>query len=312
MSDSAEKVHWSQAEERGALVGMKILLWIYKLLGEKVFAVFLYPVILYFFIFNRAARTSSLDFLQRVHRAAPEQNHFERVPGLRESFKHLFCFGRALLDKLRSWMGDVSRHQVQFEQRENLLQLLAAKKGGVIVTSHLGNIELGRAIGTRVEKFKMNVLVHTKHAEKFNSLIHSADPNAQVQLIQVTHVGPDTALLLKQKIDQGEFIVIAADRTPIGNENRVSRVPFIGELAGFPQGPFILASIMKCPVYLMICVKQGQQYRMYFETLFDKIVLPRKQRMQALDKIVAVFAQRLEFYAIRYPYQWFNFFDFWR
>ena len=48
----------------------------------------------------------------------------------------------------------------------------------------------------------------------------------------------------------------------------------------------------------------------YCKDLFAEVKLPRKNKEEALKTYVQKYAKLLEYYAIRYPYQWFNFFDF--
>src|SRR5690606_28002115 len=103
----------------------------------------------------------------------------------------------------------------------------------------------------------------------------------------------DTAIDLKTRIDRGEFIVILGDRTPVSPDGRVQPAEFLGENAPFAQGPFILAALMDCPVYLMFCLKRGGKYHVYFEHFADRIELPRKSREPALKDVVQRYARRL-------------------
>ncbi|HAI49879.1 MAG TPA: acyltransferase, partial [Enterobacteriaceae bacterium] len=48
------------------------------------------------------------------------------------------------------------------------------------------------------------------------------------------------------------------------------------------------------------------------EPFADPLVLPRATRQQALQEAVDRYAARLEYYALRSPLDWFNFFDFWQ
>ncbi|TOM86367.1 hypothetical protein CGH67_30025, partial [Vibrio parahaemolyticus] len=68
---------------------------------------------------------------------------------------------------------------------------------------------------------KINALVFTQHAEQFNAVMKAVNPNSELNLIQVSSMGPDTAILLQQKIEQGEWVVIVGDRTSTSKENRV-------------------------------------------------------------------------------------------
>lgn len=303
--------HWSRFEERGVYLGLKSMLLTYRILGRRGFSLLLFPVMVYFFVVGRTARRASLDFLARVQSQPEGRQVIADPPGWRQAFQHFMSFGQAILDKLLAWTGGIRLEDVDFDGHEHFDALHEAKRGGVIIASHLGNAEVCRALGTRERNLKINVLVHTKHAQNFNRLLQTENAQATVSLLQTTDVGPETAILLSEKVDAGEFVVIVGDRTPVADLPRASWAPFLGRPAPFPQGPFVLAALLKCPVLLMFCVKDGQRFRIAFEPFSDGIAMPRSRRAEVLSDLVARYAKRLESYALKYPYQWFNLFDFW-
>src|SRR6202035_3550777 len=130
-------------------------------------------------------------------------------------------------------------------------------------------------------------------------------------LLQVTEIGPDAGILLQQRIARGEWVAIAGDRTPVGGGGRISRVPFLGAQAAFSNGPYILAHLLGCPVYLLFCLREKDIYRLHFEAFAARIALPRTGRDAALTGYAERYAARLAYFAERAPFQWYNFFDFW-
>jgi predicted LPLAT superfamily acyltransferase len=157
----------------------------------------------------------------------------------------------------------------------------------------------------------INAVVYTAHARRFTRLLERANAQFSVNLIPVSNIGPDTAVLLHEKIDRGELLVIVGDRTPPGENGRVTRVPFLGSEAPFAVGPFILAALLGCPVYLFFCLREGNAYRVHLERFADRLDLPRQAREEVLRDYAQRYASRLESYCIRAPLQWFNFYDFW-
>lgn len=303
--------HWSGLEERGVYLGLKIMMTTYRFLGRTGFTLLLYPVISYFFFVNATARRASFDYLSRIHSCGASGRVATRRPGWFESFRHFVSFGQAALDKLLAWTGKIRLEDVDFENYELFQAIRDSGRGGVLIASHLGNAEVCRALGMRMRGLKINVLVHTRHAENFNRLMRDENAQATVSLIQTTEVGPETAMLLRQRIDDGEFVIIVGDRTPVGGSPRVSWAPFLGRSAPFPQGPFILAALLKCPVLLIFCLKRESRFQVIFEPFSDMVDLPRGRRVEILDELVARYARRLEHHCLSHPYQWFNLFDFW-
>ena len=69
--------------------------------------------------------------------------------------------------------------------------------------------------------------------------------------------------------------------------------------------------LLRCPVYLMFCLREGRGWRLHFEPFAERIELPAGDKRAALDRLAQRYADRLEAHAIRSPFQWYNFFEFW-
>jgi predicted LPLAT superfamily acyltransferase len=91
------------------------------------------------------------------------------------------------------------------------------------------------------------------------------------------------------------------------------RCQFFGQEAAFPAGPLLLAALAECPVILFFGLyRGGNRYDVHFETLAERIVLEPRRRQQQIAGWVQRYADRLEHYARLAPYNWFNFYDYWR
>ncbi len=301
-----DETHWAAIGERGAYWGMKLVTLIYRLLGRPGCIAILWPVVTYFYLTNAEGRRHSLAFLARANarKGLPP-------PSWRDGLRHYMRFAAKALDTFIAWADPERTGPIAVDGAEELSRLVAEGRGALLIVSHLGNSELSRAqLATRFEK-DINVLLHTKHAVRYNRLIRSVRPDAADHTIQVTDVGPETAIDLKERVERGEWIAIAGDRTPLGLNGRVCRVPFLGVDAPFSQGPYVLAALMGCPVFLMFCLRDGAGHRVTFEPFAERIELPRRNKDAALEELAARYAQRLEHHCLRDPLQWYNFFDFW-
>ena len=298
--------HWSGIGEAGSLIGMKFLLLVYRLFGRGGFRLLLLPVISYFYLTRKSARLASAEYLARLTETFPDCAQ----AGL-NSRQHFWSFGEILLDKLLVWMGHIHREDVVFETPDAFLEVDKSTRGGVILVSHLGNTEVCSALAHQLPDIRITMLVYTQHAEKFNALMKQTNSSACINLMQVTDITPATAMVLAERIEAGEYVVIAADRTPVSGTGRTSVVDFLGEKASLPQGAFILAGLLGCPVYLLFCLKQKQRYHLYLEQFSAKISFNRRNRNEQIQGAVQTYAQRLEHYCQLAPLQWFNFFPFW-
>lgn len=307
--------HWSAQKERGSIVGMQILIFVYRLAGRRFFKILLLPVMLYFFLVNKRARSASHAFLSRAFAAQTHGHSLTRKPTWRTSFQHFMQFGDAMLDKLAAWMGNIPATQIDFPEQTLLVDLIRSGRGALLIGSHLGNIELARAVahgaGHLPVQTKVQAVVFTEHAQKFQRMLRAINPEAEDNIIAVNDIGPDTAVKLQQCIAEGQLLVIVGDRTPVHSHNRTVDAEFLGASAPFSQGPFILASLLECPVYLFFCLREGDRFHIYLEHFADRVRLPRTSRTQTTRAYAQAYATRLGYYATLAPLQWFNFFDFW-
>jgi predicted LPLAT superfamily acyltransferase len=310
MTATQARNHWADLGETGILWGMRVLLWIYRRFGRWTFRLFLYPVISYYFLTGRRARTASRQYLQRVGQHFPE---LRLEGGWRESYRHFLAFGENLLDKIVVWLDRLDPDQVEFHNRPLLVDLLQRGQGAILLGGHIGNLEICRALADLRGYIHLNILVHTKHAEKFNRLLARVERGAHIELIEVTELNPAVAIRLQDKLQHGEFLVLVGDRIPVGNPGRTVAARFLGETAAFSQGPYLLASLLDCPVYTLFSYPRNGRYRIDLEPFAESIRIPHRQpqRDRELAAWAARYAACLEEHCRRVPLQWFNFFDFW-
>ncbi len=301
--------HWAELGERGGVAGMRLLFGAYQLLGRWAFTLLLYPVAAYFCVAAGGARRASADYLRRVRECFRKLGR--RPPAGLGTFNHVVEFGNAILDKGAMWAGAFPSNQVEFDDPGMLVHFREGQPGSLFIGSHLGNLEVLRAYGDTTQNFKVNALVFTRHSPKFNRVLSAVSPRALERMIQVDSLGPDAVIKLQDKIAAGEHVAIVGDRVSVRHNERSIRAPFLGSPAPFPEGPFILASLLGCPVYLLFCLRIGKKHRVFVEPFANPLELPRAERREALEKAIARYAQRLEAHCLLAPTQWFNFFEFW-
>jgi predicted LPLAT superfamily acyltransferase len=299
---AADTRHWAAINEASFVAGMRLLFWVCRVFGRWPFRIVLYPVLLWYVATQPRARRVSSDYLRRV--GAPSS--------LIGVLRHFGAFAETILDKMLLWGGLFDYGRVSVHGAEPLLQRIRAGQGALLVCSHLGNLDLSRALSMRTPGLKVTVLVHTLHAQAFNKMLARLDPRSQLNLMQVTEMTPAMAMELSERIGRGEFVVIAGDRVPVAASPRVAFAPFLGQAAAFPVGPYVMASVLGCPLYAMFAAREGDRYELHFERLRDSVSLPRRTREAALAELAGEYAARLEHHARRAPLEWFNFYDFWQ
>ncbi|MGG5964234.1 glycosyltransferase family 2 protein [Salmonella enterica] len=307
--------HWVHQQEVKGLWGMRLMVLVWRFLGRKVFSLMLYPVVGVYWLTASAARKASQSWISRV-RAQLTARQIP-VPSNLTSYQHFLRFGDAMLDKIASWRGELhfGRDVVFAPGAEEALNV-SDPRGKLLLASHLGDVEACRALAQLQGSKTINALVFSENARRFRQIMQEMAPLAGLNLLPVNDIGPDTAILLKEKLERGEWIAIVGDRIAVntqrGGEWRVCWSSFMGQVAPFPQGPFILASILRCPVSLIFALRQQKKLRIHCEPFADPLLLPRASRQHALQNAIDRYAERLEHYALQSPLDWFNFFDFWQ
>jgi len=300
--------HWADLGESTFVGGTWLLYGVHRLLGRWPFRLCLYPVVLAYWLGSPLARRSSLQYLRRLHAAEP--GLFDRTPGWRESLRHFTCFAETLLDKMLAIGGRYRRDRVRFTGYQPMLAAANEGQGGIIITAHMGCLELMQVAATWREGLRVSILVHTAHAQRFNQILDRINPKASVRLLQVTDFSPATAMMLADRVARGEFIAIAGDRVPVAGD-RIARAPFLGHMAELPAGPYLMAAVLRCPVWLLSCQHEGEGYHARIEALTPRVSLARNDRQAGLDEQAARFAAWMAARLRESPYDWFNFYPFW-
>lgn len=307
----ANKQHWAAQKERGNFILMKLTAGCLRWLGRRTMAPVLYLIVLYFFIFSRRARRNVRQYQDYLFtwsgRTGPR-------PSRRRVFAQFMAFGNSLLDRLDVWHGKLKLSDVTMHDplgvRERLLKSQRSGRGELLVGTHLGNLEVCRALAELGEQVPLNVLVHTSHVAHFNRL-QSAAGDHQLHLLQVRDMDAALMLDLSQRLDRGEWLAIAGDRVPLQQGRRVV-VNFLGHAAPFPQGPWMLAGLLRCPVNLMCCLKIDGRYQIHLEPFIDAPQWERSQRESLVKTWAQGYADRLAQKCLLAPLQWFNFHPYWQ
>ncbi|ANN66590.1 glycosyl transferase [Bordetella bronchialis] len=297
--------HWAAQRERGAPFLMRLTAWAARAFGRRAIRPVVGAVVFYFYCFSPRARRSIAEYQQRLRQAGAAA----ALPRRGAVYGQFRAFADAILDKLDVWQGRLTLRDVDIHDPDGLHAQMRAGRGQILVGSHLGNLEVCRALVERGGQLTLNVLVHTRHAESFNRLLAQAGAS-RLRLIQVTELDPAIMLQLNERIERGEWLAIAGDRVPVRG-SRIVQADFLGAPAAFPQGPWLLGALLKCPVNLLFCTRIGGRYRVTLERLADRIELPRGRRTEAVGHWAQRYADRLARECRDAPQQWFNFYPFW-
>ena len=297
---------WAKMPERGSRCGMRLVLFLLNTAGYGAAVLTLLPIVGYFFLTGHTARRASLAYLHRLHQAHPE---LHGPPSLWQSYVHHLHFACTILDRVWFWQGKLEKFRLHAEGGHYLQR--QDGRGALLLGAHVGSFDALRALSL-AEGFTVHVVMHRGHAPKINAVMNALHPQATLRVIELKSGDIEVIFALKNAIERGEMIAILGDRIPPHAKKRVTWLPFLGTEAPFPQHAWLLASLLECPVYLTIGLRVGhRQYRVFAELLAERVDLRGQEREECLQGYITQYARRLEEICCAYPYQWFNFYDFW-
>ncbi len=302
---------WVSTAERGSIWGLRFIAWFYRTLGRRLGALLLYPIVTFFLLTDRPARDGSRQYLERLYATPEGAAALGRRPTRWDSVVHFHDFAESICDRLLFWTGQHGDFELTFSGREHLLKHVRAGEGAVLLGAHFGSFDVLRALAQR-DAITVNVLMFTANAERINSIFKQLDPGVALRVIQIDPNSVSAAFAVKACLDRGEFVAILADRLGFDGRNRVGRASFLGHQARFPQGPFLVSLLLSAPTYLVLAVKtERSRYEIIAEPLAGPGSSDRGKREKEVQERIEAFAARLEYHCKAYPYQWFNFYDFW-
>ena len=317
-------VHWSRQKEQAAgYWHLKFLLVLFRVFPLIVLRLLAFPVGFFYFLFSKSGRTESHRFLTRAAPFVDNSIAAHRCRSPLGPLMHIISFSLSLVEKLQSWGGKFLLLDVHYQDDDvaELIEGLENGKGAFLITSHLGNIELLRGLvhhnRTSVSKeLPITAIVDVKATGHFNRMIKELNPKSGLNIISTNEIGPHTAVLLEEKLAAGEMVTVAGDRTSAGSFERNLMIPFLGEEAPFSPGAFYLAALLKAPVYFIFALRQKvwslrPKYDMHVHKFGLSSDSTRKERAAKSAELVRSFAELLERYCKKNPFQWYNFYDFW-
>ena len=315
----ASKQQWFELKEvGGSLWHFRFMLWITCHLPLPVVE-FLTAVVCFFFWLGAApVRARSAAYLKRLY-AVQGRN----IPPF-ATYRHVLSFALSMIEKLLGWRGVIKLAQVetQGDDLDMLVEQLDRGDGAFLICSHLGNMEMLRSLTGYGKihthrQFTVHPVVDFSGTSKFNALLYELNPDLMKVVVDANKIGVDSAVGMKEWIAAGDLVVIAGDRTSANSTDRNVEMPFLGETANFPEGAFTLASILNAPIYFAFAIRKKDfdirsPYEMHIVRAKTGFDCSRKERHARLTALVEEYVGLLQKHCLRHPYQWYNFYNFWR
>ncbi len=290
---------WLTISERGTVLGIRFLLFVCTALGRGVGRAILQPIALYYALVHVNARRASRRYLERLHARVT----FGMI------YRHILHFAEASLDRIFLLRGRHEHFEIGSQGFDHLRALRDSRRGAILLGAHLGSFEAMRVLADARE-LPINILTYTGNARKVNAVLRGLDTKHPPRAIEIDPSSIDSILRVKELVESGQIVAILGDR--VAKNDRFATVDFLGGPVRFPTGPYLLAAMLGCPVYLTLGLyRSPNRYEFFCEPFLEKLELPRRDREAGLRAQVQRYAARLEHYCRLAPDNWFNFFDPW-
>jgi predicted LPLAT superfamily acyltransferase len=293
---------WLNRPEGGNAFALRLIMGIGLGLGRGIARLVLLPITVYFLIRRGPERRASREFLAQV---------LGRPPTLLEIARHFHTFAGVTLDRVFLLAGRLHLFDIRVQGLEELHRALDGGQGVLLLGAHVGSFDALRVLSLERPDVEVRVVLDVGHSPVLSSILENLNPKMAASIINPRQGSVAVVLEIGAALDRGAVVTMLADRSRPGNED-VS-VTFLGRQAEIPLSPWQIASVLRVPVVLCVGLfRGGNRYDLHFEVLEEKLDIARDQRKALLGRAAQNFAARLEHYVRLAPYNWFNFYDFWK
>ena len=228
-----------------------------------------------------------------------------------------------MLDRVYFLRGRMDLFDLRIEGNRPVEAEVEAGRGAFMLGAHVGSFEALGACKYHAPdqaSLRLAMLMYPDNAVRITAILNAiARPDLRPHVIALGR--PASMLALRDWLDGGGLGGMLADRTLPGSEDQPAQqrgntivLPFLGQRANFNDGPFRLAALLRRKVFFMAGLYGGgARYDVQFDLLadFSERSIDLAERERRIQAAVEAYVARLEALCRAYPYNWFNFHDFW-
>jgi predicted LPLAT superfamily acyltransferase len=288
-----------QGKSKGGALGYRIFVTILKTGGVLPAYFVLRFVTLYYLVFSY----KSTKYIYKYFR---ERIGYGILKSVFKVYQNYNLLGQALIDKVVVISGLPHKFTFNLDGISNLHQIAALKKGGLLLTTHVGNWEAASHLLTDIDA-RINIVIFDGEDKSVKAYLESVTGKSSINFIVIkddmSHIFEISEAFLNE-----EIVCMPADRFMEGN--KTVTVKFLGADAKFPQGPFILAAKFKVPVAFVLAVKESTFHYHFFASEIKEYIYLDNDAM--VQQLITDFVSYMETKLKKYPEQWYNYYNFWQ
>lgn len=288
-----------QGKSKGNPLGYRIFVSVLKTAGVMPAYFMLRFVALYYFLFSwQTSKGTYYYFHKRLG--------FSKIKSILKLYRNYYLFGQSIIDKVVIMSGIPNKFTFNFDGIDNLRQIAAMNKGGLLLSSHIGSWEIAGELLDHIDT-RINIVMFDGEDRQIKQYMESVTGKRKINIIVIksdlSHI-----FQINSAFQNNELVCMHADRYIEGNKT-ITR-EFLGEAAKFPAGPFVMAEKFKVPVTFVYALKESAlHYHFFSSPVKDYSDLGRSKGMEQLaDDFITSFENKVK----TYPEQWYNYYNFWQ
>ena len=286
-----------QGKSKANTAGYRVFVSLIKTFGVRSAYFLLIFVSGYYFFFSRKSSSAILSFYRQLG--------FGKIKSLLKLYRNYYIFGQTLIDKVAVMANIPVQFTYDFDGENYLREMVALKKGGLLLSAHIGNWEAAGHLLKRLNT-KINIVMFDGENAQIKKYLDTVTGEKAFNIIYVKN---DLSHIYKisEALSKNEVVCLHGDRFLPGNKTLSCN--FLGKEAKFPEGPFLLALKLKVPVAFVYAFKETNSHYHFYSTELKYFYQSGNITMQ---DILKDFVASVETMVKKYPEQWFNYYDFWK
>jgi KDO2-lipid IV(A) lauroyltransferase len=211
-------------------------------------------------------------------------------------------YAACLAEALGSERDEAARARVDVTGSEHLREAIAAGRGAVLVTAHVGPWDVAAGLLARDHGARIAIVMEREPDARAQALHDEVRKRNGVTVLTIGDTSLD-ALPVLRHLRQGGLVAFQLDRAP--PSARVLETRLFGRRFQVPEGPFRLASLARVPIVPLFAARRG-----YFEYAIEisKPLVPKEHAGEReLENLARLSLGAMERFVRRHPTQWFHF-----
>lgn len=285
-------------KSKGNKFGYQIFVWILKNFGVFPAYALLRIVACYYVLFSAKAS-------RQIYALYHQKLGYSWFSSVIKIYKNYCCLGQSIIDKVVVTSGIKNKFTFHFDGEENLKEIAALQKGGILISAHIGTWDIAGHFLKRLQT-NINIVIFDGEKEQIKQYMDAITGKKSVKFIiiknDLSHI-----YAISDALKNNELVCMHADRFLEGN--KTMSTSFLGQQARFPAGPFVLAATFRVPVSYVFAVKESSlHYHLFASKIISHDHLDKPTMMQ---QMLREYADEMEIKVKKYPEQWFNYYNFW-